>query len=117
MSYQQQPSHVSDVIYRLGGHSCVAQAVGLHHATVHYWREIPLRYVALLCKLHGVRPSVIRPDLAELFALERDPATYRKTNTWKRHSNPQASKTETEVYIGPSGMLDPSNKHSDSASH
>lgn len=48
----------------------VAKQLGISRAAPGQWDDIPEKHIKRIAEITGVSPSVLRPDLAELFASE-----------------------------------------------
>lgn len=71
-------AEVHNLVKRLGGPSVVGRACGLTHSAVCKWRQVPVEHIQTVVRLALERqvtrsdgtnygPSVLRPDLADLF--------------------------------------------------
>jgi DNA-binding transcriptional regulator YdaS (Cro superfamily) len=45
----------------------LARRVGVSHAAVQKWVNVPVNQIANVRDATGIHPSILRPDLAELF--------------------------------------------------
>lgn len=62
---------VEQIIARAGGARRLAQAVGVHYASVYDWRrngEIPIKRVPAVARATHLLPSDIRPDFFDFDA-------------------------------------------------
>lgn len=53
------------IIYLAGNRMRLGLALGLSKKAVHLWTVVPEGRVKAICKLYGLKPKQVRPDLSD----------------------------------------------------